>query len=440
MGLKPASIKVLDEIFARADRDDEFRQQLVSSPRATLQQECGITLPPDYELCIHAETDTVTHLVIPPQSKLSGEEREEARVGASSLEFLKKTMYDPAPPKRVMGLGYVAARLTDRSWTELTKQGKSSIDRGLEFLEKELDENGAWYCVRFNVGDSNIPRHYERPPFISAFCAQALQCSKKPRAKAIIERTQQYLVDTMEYPGFWRYYRHLPLDLDSSSLCSMMVGEHPWICFSRNVPRILANTDDEGRFMTWLLEEGEPDVVTQFRIEADPVVNANIIAYLGDCPGTKAVQNWLKRLVLEGKCEGTSKWYPDEISLYYALSHAVVRVCSPALDELKSTIADRLLSRRERQGDFGDVFKTARAISTLYNIGWLERVDTTQELALLIETQNENGSWPEVLAFGDQSLKFGIVGRIGHGAETVTTAFCIEALERLTGTVAKPTA
>ena len=48
----------------------------------------------------HEETYTVTHVVLPPRSKFTEAEREEAKTGAASLEFLRKTMYDPAPPLR----------------------------------------------------------------------------------------------------------------------------------------------------------------------------------------------------------------------------------------------------------------------------------------------------------------------------------------------------
>ena len=48
-----------------------------------------------------------------------------------------------------------------------------------------------------------------------------------------------------------------------------------------------------------------------------------------------------------------------------------------------------------------------------------------------MDAQREDGSWPELLAFGDQSLKWGAIGQIGHGSESVTSAFCIEALECL---------
>jgi len=423
-----------DRVIQKADQDEEFRARLLSNPKRTLQEEYGINLLVSHELCVHSETDTLTHLVLPPKSKFSDAEKEAARAGATSLEFLKETMYDPAPPKQDIVTEISSIKLTSQSPQELVDLGQSCIQRGLEFLDSTLDDNGAWHCIRFNLGDSNIPRHYERPPFISAFCALALQASDNPLAKKIIRKTTQYLVETIEYPGLWRYYRHLPLDLDSSSLGSLMLGSHPWICFGRNRVRMLANRDEQGRFMTWLLDEGEPDVVSQFRIEADPVVNANIIAYLGDCDATRPAQNWLRQLIEENIVKGTSKWYPDEVSIYYAVSKAIERV-QPALDQLKPTIADRLLNLRDVQGDFGNIFCTARAVSTLYNIGWLNRIDLTKEFLRLIETQQADGSWPEVLAFGDQSRKFGIVGRIGHGSDTVTTAFCIEALERLTGCV-----
>ena len=111
----------------------------------------------------------------------------------------------------------------------------------------------------------------------------------------------------------WRYYRHLPQDLDSTTLCSLVIPTHPWIVLGKNVPAILENRDDKGLFTTWILAEDEPDVVAPFRIEADPVVNANVIAYLGDRPETKDAQRWLEALIAGGKLEGTSKWYPDTV-------------------------------------------------------------------------------------------------------------------------------
>ena len=239
----------------------------------------------------------------------------------------------------------------------------------------------------------------------------------------------------MEYPGFWRYYRHLPQDLDSTTLCSLLLAPHPWILLGKNVPRILANRDEEGRFMTWVLEEDEPDVVLPFRIEADPVVNANVIAYLGDHPETHDTKAWLEDLVTLGSVEGLSKWYPDTVSIYYSITRAMTRV-RPALDQLRPVLADRVLSLRDDKGEFGNILQTAQAVSALYNVGGLDRIDARRHAEAFLDAQREDGSWPELLAFGDQSLKWGVVGQIGHGGESLTTAFCVEALERLVETLA----
>ena len=421
-------------ILARADEDSEFRQRLLAHPKQVLKQEFGLVIDQGHGLHVHEESDSVSHLVLPPKSKYSAKEREEAQTGASSLEFLKKTMYDPAPPKRPAESESRNEQVVASTPTSLTEEGKESIRRGLDFVESTLDENGAWHCIRFNLSDPNIPRHYERPPFVSALCVLAIEDCNETKAQILCARTREYLVDTMEYPGFWRYYRHLPRDLDSTALCSLVIGSHPWICLERNLPGILSNQDESGRFMTWMLEEGEPDVVSKFRIEADPVVNANLIAHLGDHPKTRHAQRWLDQLLRDGDVDGSSKWYPHTISIYYAISRAITRT-RPALDNLKSVLVDRVMSSRDESGEFGNILHTAQAVSALFNIGQLKRIDVEQHINQFVSNQNEDGSWPEFLAFGDQSMQWGTVGQIGHGSESVTTAFCIEALNRLVATL-----
>ena len=422
-----------DHIAKRAGEDPDFRERLLSKPKATIEQEFGVTLAEDHEIHVHEETDASTHLVLLPRSKQSDEERDAARTGVASLEFLKKTMYDPAPPIRPAGANPADARLSSLAVGELAKAGRESIRRGLDFLESTLDENGAWHCIRFNIADPNVPRHFERPAFISALCVLALESCDEERARALCARTRSHLVDTMEYPGLWRYYRHLPLDLDSTALCSLVLASHrshPWMLLGRNVAPMLANRDNEGLFMTWVLAEGEPDVVSSFRIDADPVVNANVIAYLGNRPETRAALAWLEAMIAEDKLEGSSKWYPDRVTAYYAISRAMI-LTQPALDHLRPILLDRILSLRDGKGEFGNVLLTAQAISALYNIGNLDSIDAKRAVESFIGAQREDGSWPELLAFGDQALKWGIVGQFGHGSEAVTSAFCIEALERL---------
>ena len=423
-------IDAADRLVSRAGEDSDFRERLLAKPKETIESEFGVTLAEDHEIHVHEETYGETHVVLPPRGKLSEAERKEAKAGATSIEFLRKTLHDPAPPLRPPARNRARARKKAPTSEALAEAGRESIRRGLVFLESTINEQGAWHCIRFNIANPEIPRHFERPPFVSALCVLALESSDEARAKAMCAATKAYLVDTMEYPGLWRYYRHLPQDLDSTSLCSLVVGTHPWILLGRNVPRILANRDGEGRFLTWMLEEDEPNVVATFRIEADPVVNANVIAYLGDHAETRAAQRWLEALITEGSLEGSSKWYPDTVTIYHAVTRAMIRA-RPALDRLRPILADRILGLRDDNGEFGDVLQTAQALSALYNIGSLERIDAKRQAERFIGSQREDGSWPELLAFGDQSLKWGAFGQIGHGSEAVTSAFCIEALERL---------
>ena len=423
-------IGAADYLASRAGEDSDFRERLLARPRKAIEEEFGVTLAEDHEIHVHEETYAATHVVLPPRSKFTAAEREAARTGAASLEFLRKTMHDPAPAMRTLAPRRATASASAVAPETLAKAGRESIQRGLAFLESTVDENGAWHCIRFNVANPDIPRHFERPPFVSALCTLALESCDEARARAMRTATRAYLADTIEHPGLWRYYRHLPQDLDSTTLCSLVIGTHPWILLGRNVPRVLANRDEDGRFMTWVLAEDEPGVVAPFRIEADPVVNANVIAYLGDHPETRNAQRWLEALIAEGNLDGSSKWYPDPIAIHYAVARAMVRA-RPALERLRPILADRILGLRDDKGEFGNLLQTAQAISALYNIGSLERMDAKRQVEKLMNSQREDGSWPELLAFGDQSLKWGAAGQIGHGSESVTSAFCIEALERL---------
>ena len=123
---------------------------------------------------MHEETYSATHIVLPPRSKFTDAERKEAKTGATSLEFLRRTLHDPAPPLRPPAFKRVRTPTNAATSEALAEAGRESIRRGLVFLESALDENGAWRCIRFNTADPNIPRHFERPPFVSALCALAL--------------------------------------------------------------------------------------------------------------------------------------------------------------------------------------------------------------------------------------------------------------------------
>ena len=84
----------------------------------------------------------------------------------------------------------------------------------------------------------------------------------------------------MEYPGVWRYWPRIPPDVDDTALCSLAIGPRALLLFYSNIERILSNRDAEGRFLTWMMGPGLPN----FTPDLCPVVNANVISYLGNRP------------------------------------------------------------------------------------------------------------------------------------------------------------
>lgn len=420
-------MKALQDLINRSERDVEFRKQLLANPKNTIERELQLDLPDDHEILIHEKSKSITHLILPPESSITKEEREAAKTGKVSLEYLKKTMYDPAPQ---LSEKTNHPPIKARSSNSLKELINVRIEQGLDFLESTISENGAWHCIRYHGGMENPPRHYERPPFVSAYCTLALENCELPKAKSICAAAKQYILATMEFPGLWRYYRHLPPDLDSTTLCSMILSDHPWIALGQNLSKILSYRNDEGLYNTWVLDSDEPDVVSPFRIEADPVVNANIISLLGDCSETRPIQNWLESLLQDRKLEDSSKWYTDSSAICYGIGRAVNRT-KPLLDHLGKPLAENVISNQDQSDGFGNILQTAQAITALHNSGQMDMIDPLHYTKNILNSQHEDGSWPELIAFGDKKAKWGNFGQFVHASESMTTAFCIEALINL---------
>ena len=87
------------EIVARAWRDEAFKQQLLSNPKAVLT-EAGMSVPEDVELQVVQDTPTLRHLVLPVapagSSTLSEEALDLVSGGGSTTT---------PPPATVYGVG-----------------------------------------------------------------------------------------------------------------------------------------------------------------------------------------------------------------------------------------------------------------------------------------------------------------------------------------------
>ena len=64
-----------EQIVARAMKDEAFRQELLSNPKAAVERGLGITLPQGTNIQVYEDTPDTVHIVLPMKVQ-SGEPRE----------------------------------------------------------------------------------------------------------------------------------------------------------------------------------------------------------------------------------------------------------------------------------------------------------------------------------------------------------------------------
>ena len=295
--------------------------------------------------------------------------------------------------------------------------------QGLEFLKRNVGADGAWPSRMYENWELTGSWRVEFPPFVGGLGMLALEECANPVAEELRARTRAFLHASMEYPGVWRYWPHLVPDLDSTAICSLAATPHLWLLLARNVDAILSYRDGEGRFLTWMSQDG-PDVTPN---HVDCVVNANVIAYLGDREETRAAQRWLEALVEEEReTDMLLPFYPGVMDLYVALARTNY-LAPPVFAGLRPTLASRILACQDAGGGFGDILRTAQAVTALDRLdeGGREAV-VRPALESILATQRPDGGWPACFAWK------GLPGTsLGFGSEAWTTACCIETMVRV---------
>lgn len=303
---------------------------------------------------------------------------------------------------------------------------QSAIARGFDYLEAVIDTDGAWPSALYmNPELAGTPRT-ERVPFVAALGHLSLRECPGPRSERLRVRTRAYLMAVMEYPGVWRYWPSLPPDLDDTAVCSQVAGQHAWLALGRTLPAVLRNRDREGRFRTWMAKGDDSSSWD----DVDSVVNANVVVWLGDRAQAGGAQRWLRALI-DGRRESGSSWYyPDTMDIHAALSRLGPDPTGVdgVFRGLDVVLADRIMERYCADGHFGDVQRTAQALSALDRLGVWPAAEGGRAADYLLQTQSIDGSWLS-----------GIVWRgppppgppaVGFVSTALITAYCMEALAR----------
>ena len=71
MGEKTMTVSALrQQLIDKATEDNEFRSQLIADPKAAIEAEIGMTVPAEFNIEVHEETATTSHLILPPSAEL----------------------------------------------------------------------------------------------------------------------------------------------------------------------------------------------------------------------------------------------------------------------------------------------------------------------------------------------------------------------------------
>lgn len=309
----------------------------------------------------------------------------------------------------------------DQWKTGVSNRVRDAIDRAFLFLDESVNEQGVWLGHYANVDDPIATRALDANPFVAALGSLSIEKVKHPLVNDIVNRSRAYVITKMLSTGIWRYWPTLPPDADSTSICNVFVGFHPVLFKEWFKLTLLAYRNKQGLFNTWLT-----DLPTN---DPDAVVNANVIACLGDISETQSAQAWLEKIIQEGTDVPEIHYYWDSLDLYRAIvrTHCLRKT---VFEGILETVGERVRARRNNDGSYGDGLRTCLAVTTLADLRKpLSECDAQVTISRLLDLQMDDGGWPESPhasgPFWPQPR------RLAYMSRAFDTAACIEALSQL---------
>lgn len=328
----------------------------------------------------------------------------------------------------------------------------TAIERGLFFLENRQLPSGEFKVFRSTDHNLQTDCVVDSSVFATALIACSLGFADPASTEKMISNCTRFFLAEMEGHGVWRYWTKehehhsvIPPDLDDISCVSYVLRRHN-VAFPSNEKLILANRNRNGLFYTWLtprwsrpvnisfwslvlrqwlsplklyyfwkLNESKPD-------DVDCIVNGNVLFYLGECPATEAVVEYLVNVVRQSKEDCCDKWHLNRFTFYYVVSrnfHAGIS----AFASVREEIIGRIVGAANPDASIGsNVLDTALAVCAL--LYWKSLApELERAVKYLLAQQGPLGAWPRAALYYGGPKKY-----YGWGSEELTTGFCLEAL------------
>ncbi len=352
------------------------------------------------------------------------------------LVLLSRPGGDPGPMSCRFVLSDAPRRRTPRTYAHADILGERArwhgpVDRAFDMLSSSVRPAGQWPITVRPIGAGAEHEQAEITPCITAHGMLALSQSNDPRAALLRQRSARHLVETVQGPSLWRYYRDTPCDTDDTSLAALALGrEHPLI---RGVPAaeaLIANRTSEGKFRTWMHWPRDQRADNGTGPMLDATVNAHVIGLLGERPETKAAIDWVSECVISGTEAANSWYYRHPLTLYLALQRAVDGGVSSLAPAAQTAVVRAQKLMRERRDGEPHWLACAVLVAT-WRRQELDATTSDWVRSELLGAQRADGGWQPGVIYvgvappGEPTVEF--------RSTALTTALCVSALLRLDG-------
>jgi hypothetical protein len=296
-----------------------------------------------------------------------------------------------------------------------------ALARGVMFLRR----------VQLPTGELPVLASGKPDPSVFPTAVMAHSLSFAPSAADVRQRALDFLAGEMQPGGLWKHWprshpqhEFLLNDLDDTACASAVLTRA-----GREVPdnhaRLVKNRNGRGLFRTWLLEYGHPLAMYAFftrtsakPFDADAVVNANVLFYLGAIP---EVVEQLLAVLRENRERHCDKWYDNPFVVWYFFARALGGVAAEVIEPKLAAATP------------ASALEHALAACAHLYCGRSPKIDA------LLAMQLESGGWPAAPVYhgGRARRRDGTFGEPHPdtpywGSEAWTTAFAVEALAQLT--------
>jgi len=302
-------------------------------------------------------------------------------------------------------------------------------------LANEALARGVAFLRRVQLPSGELPVLASGKPDPSVFptAVMAHSLSFAPAASDVHQRALDFLAAEMQPGGVWKHWprihpQHAFLlpDLDDTA-CASAVLTRAGRIIPDNRALLLKNRNQRGLFRTWLLRYRHPLAMFAFftrtsakPFDADAVVNANVLFYLGEIA---EVVEHLLAVLREDRERHCDKWYDNPFVVWYFFARALHGISPEAADLIGKKIAAATPSNALEHA--------LAACSLLY-------IRHKADIGSLRQMQLPSGAWPSAPVYhgGRARRRDGTFGEPHPdtpywGSEAWTTAFALEALAQI---------